>query len=368
MVQILTTIMKAIIFAGGVGTRLWPLSRRNSPKQFEKVIGERSTLQLAVARLVSDFNLKDLYISTNRRYVSQVREQLPEIPAENIFSEPESRDVGPAVGLAVAQLYKKYPHTPMVILWSDHVIKKVDLFKKILTLCAQIISKDTKKIIFISQKGRFASQNLGWIRYGDELFHRQGVSFYRFESFHYRPTLLEAKDFLKSGQYAWNIGYFVTTPAYLWSLYRRFQPQIFEGLDKIAKTIGTSVFDKTLDKIYPTFPKISFDNAILENIQSDDGMVVSQDLGWSDVGAWEALKEALQTSADKNVVQGKVMVEDSRDSLIYNYTDQLVVTIDLKGLLVVNTHDVVLICHKDSVPKIKKLVERLSKSENEHLV
>ena len=115
-------------------------------------------------------------------------------------------------------------------------------------------------------------------------------------------------------------------------------------------------------------PKISFDNAILEKIKKEDALVVTEDLGWSDVGAWEALKEALQSTPEQNVTQGKVLLTDCRDSLVYNYTNQMVVTIDLDGLLVINTHDVVLVCHKNSVPKIKKLVERLSKSENDHLV
>ena len=113
---------------------------------------------------------------------------------------------------------------------------------------------------------------------------------------------------------------------------------------------------------------MSFDNAILEHINKEDAYVISEDLGWSDIGAWEALKEALQTSPEQNVINGKVLLTDCRDSLVYNYTDKLVVTIDINGLLVINTHDVVLVCHKNSVPKIKKLVEKLSESENQHLV
>jgi len=115
-------------------------------------------------------------------------------------------------------------------------------------------------------------------------------------------------------------------------------------------------------------PKISFDNAILEKIESSNALVVSEDLGWSDVGTWEALKEALQTKPDQNVVQGKVLLTDCQDTLVYNYTDKLVVAIDLNGMLVINTHDVALICHKNSVPKIKKMVEKLADSENNHLI
>lgn len=360
--------MKAIVFAGGFGTRLWPLSRRRSPKQFEKVIGDKSTLQLSVERLLPDCKWEDIYVATSQRYIKNVVTQLSNLLPANIIGEPESRDVGPAVGLVTTILHKTHPDTPMVILWSDHLIRKVELFKKILTTCEQVIQKNKKRILFISQKPRFASQNLGWIRHGKTVLEQNGVTFFAFDSFYYRPTADLAEKFYKNGFYAWNLGYFVTTPSFLLSLYKTHQPEMFDGLKSIGQHIGKKTFQKILSDVYPKLPKLSFDNAILEKIRPEDALVISDDLGWSDIGAWEALKEALQTSPEKNVTQGKVLLTDCEDSLVYNYTNQLVVTIDLNGLLVINTHDVVLVCHKNSVPKIKKLVEKLSESENEHLV
>lgn len=360
--------MKAIIFAGGVGTRLWPLSRRKSPKQFEKVIGDKSTLQLAVERLLPDFSWNDMYIATGEQYESIVSEQLPEIPASHIITEPVSRDVGPAVGLVTAVLAKVSPKEPIAIVWSDHLVRKNELFRKILKSSGTMINKRPDKIIFISQKPRFASQNLGWIKFGKTIAKSEDVDLHSFEQFHYRPDLATAEKFYKNGNYAWNVGYFVTTPHFLWSLYEKFQPEMFDGLSKIHKAYKTKYFKKVVNEIYPHLAKISFDNAILEKIAPTDAYVISENLEWSDVGAWEALKEALQATPDQNVIQGKVLVTDCKDSLIYNYTDQMVVTIDLNGFLVINTHDVVLICHKNSVPKIKKLVENLAQSENDHLV
>ena len=359
--------MKAVIFAGGVGTRLWPLSRKKTPKQFEKIIDDKSTLQLTVERLRPDFSFEDIYIATGQQYGSLVKNQIPEIPQENIILEPEMRDVGPAVGLAVTVLSKTDPKAPFAILWSDHLIKNVELFKKVLKTASLELKSSPDKIIFLGQKPRFASQNLGWIEYGEKIKEKEGISFYQFKSWHYRPDLSSAAFYLKSGHHAWNPGYFVATPEFILKLYERFAPEIYRGLTKIKESLGKPQFPTVLKKVYSAFPKISFDNLILEQLAKDKAVVLLVDFGWSDVGAWEALKEALQKSPKENVVRGKVLTEATSDSLIYNYTDQLIAAIDVKGFLVVATPDAILICHKDSVPKVKKLVESLSGTEHEHL-
>lgn len=359
--------MKAIIFAGGVGTRLWPLSRKKSPKQFEKIVGNTSTLQLAAFRLQPDFSWKDVYVSTGGAYVSIVQDQLSELPPNHVIGEPSMRDVGPAVGLMSSLLMKETPDEPMVILWSDHLVKNEALFRKILRVAGNVVQEQPNRIVFVSQKPRFASENLGWIEYGKRVTMRDGLALYTFVDFQYRPDKETAKRYFESGHHAWNLGYFVTTPRFLWSQYERFTPEIHKGLSEIGETWHTGQFEETLNRIYPTLEKISFDNAILEKLDPSQALVISENIEWSDVGAWEALKEALQEAEDKNVTLGKVMTTDTHDSLVYNYTDQIVVTIDLDGILVVNTSDVVLVCNKNSVPKIKKFVESLSQSENDHL-
>ncbi len=359
--------MKAVIFAGGVGTRLWPLSRKKSPKQFEKIIGNQSTLQLAAGRLQPDFAWSDVFVSTGKAYVETVQGQLDKIPPDHVIGEPQMRDVGPAVGLITSLLVRDFPMEPMVILWSDHLVKKDALFRKILLTAGGIVKENPDKIVFVSQKPRFASENLGWIDYGKEVLTKDGLSFHSFVDFQYRPDGETAKRYFESGHHAWNLGYFVTTPQFLWKQYERFAPNVYAGLSRIADSWHTDKYEETLDAIYPTLEKISFDNAILEKLDPADALVISENIEWSDIGAWEALKEALQEAEDKNVTQGKVILTDTKDSLVYNYTDQMLVTIDVDELLVVNTNDVILVCKKTSVPKIKKLVESLHGTEHEHL-
>ncbi len=352
--------MKIVVFAGGVGTRLWPLSRKNSPKQFEKILGDKSTLQLAVHRLRPDFAFEDIYIATGKRYEKTVREQLPQIPSNNFIFEPAVRDVGPAVGMAMARIGKENPNTPIAILWSDHFVKKERRFREVLHFAEDLVKKNNNLLILIGQRARFANQNLGWIEFGEEVEEIRGTKVFKFKKLIYRPTLPEAQKFLESDNFAWNPGYFVTTPGFILSQFKKFAPSLYEGVIKIKD-------EKTLEEIYPTLEKISFDNAILEKIDPKSVSVVAADLGWSDVGAWEALKEALEKATDENVTKGKVLVNDSSDNLVFNYTDQLVVGIDLEKMLVINTDDVLLVCSKNSVPKIKKLVEKLENTPHEHL-
>ncbi len=359
--------MKIVIFAGGVGTRLWPLSRRRTPKQFEKLVGEKSTLQLAVDRVSSLVNPSDIFISSGIAYKEILYTQLPNVPRENFILEPQMRDVGAAVGLICAILAKISPDEPFFILWSDHLVKNEELFRTILKNIASLLEENKNKIVFMGQSSRFASENLGWIEMGDEIKKIGATPLYEFKSLHYRPNGAKASEFHKSEKYVWNPGYFGTTSGFLFSLYKKFAPEMYEILLKIQKSWGSPDFEITISQLYPNLEKISFDNLILEKINEEQGYVIAADLGWSDVGAWEALKEALSSEEKENVIKGNVLLEESSDNLVFNYKDQLVVGIDLSEMLVINTEDVILICPKKSVPKIKKLVESLEGTPNAHL-
>jgi len=360
--------MKAIIFAGGSGTRLWPLSRKKSPKQFEKIIGDKSTLQHAVERLMPEFKPEDIYLSTNIFYKDIVKEQLPFIPDENFLFEPEKKDVGPAIALASGILHKKCPNEPIAILWSDHLVKQVSLFKKVLKQSGQYILKNPNKIIFIGHKPRYASINLGYIHLGKREDAVDGVDLYKFEGFKYRPDEETAKQFFNSGKYAWNLGYFVTTPLFIYNAFKRLAPNIYYNTEQMLKDYGKPEYLTVLNENYGKVESISFDNAILENLEKEDALVVVEDIGWSDIGAWEALKEALEQHPYENVIRGKSYLDNVKDSLIYNYENKkLIVGIDLDENIIVNTNDVLLIAKKNSVPKIKKIVESFEGTEHEKL-
>lgn len=361
--------MRIILFAGGVGSRLWPLSRKETPKQFGKIIGDKTMLQIAVTKLLPDFRWEDIYISTGVNYSSQVKKQLPELPVSNILIEPQMRDVGPAVGLVTSIFEKIDPNEPIALLWgSDHLVREEALFRKVLKSAEKMILENFTKIVFLGQEPRFANQNVGYIEFGKTLKKIDGLSISEFTGFEYRPHLSMAEKWAKDGKHAWNLGYFVTTPGFLWQQFANFAPDLFAKLKIISDSAGTANYGKVLNEIYPTIEKISFDNAILEKLDHKYASVISINLGWSDIGAWEALKEALSANEEENVVRGNVLTENTKDTLIFNFTKQLVVGIDLNDLIIVNTSDAVLICPKESVPKVKKFVENLDKTDYKHLI
>ncbi|MBI4034899.1 MAG: mannose-1-phosphate guanylyltransferase [Candidatus Chisholmbacteria bacterium] len=356
--------MKAVIFAGGAGTRMWPVSRKSSPKQFEKIIGDKSTLQLAVERLRPEFDWSNIYIATGKEYSSLVRRQIPLLPQPNLIAEPEMRDVAAAVGYVAAIFAKTSPHEPFIILWSDHLVAQVEVFKKLITLGFDYVSHHQDKILFIGQKARFANQNVGWIATGKVINHLKQFNVHEFVSLHYRPTLQETRVFFHRPNFSWNPGYFIVTPKFLISLYQRFMPDMYRQLILLQKSYSTPNHLRQFQDIYPKLEKIHFDKAILERLDPQHAVVVSADLGWSDIGTWEALKEALQTHPSDNLTKGQVVTHQTQNSLIYNYTSQLVATLDLEGMLVIVTPDVIMVCPQESVPDIKKVIQELEATGN----
>lgn len=361
--------MKIVVFSGGVGTRMWPLSRKNSPKQFNNHVGSRSMFQLAIERLLPEISMEDIYVSTGKHYKDFVMSQIPKLSQENIILEPEMRDVGPAVGLLAATFARKFPGEAVAILWSDHFVKDVAQYKKLLISADNYALLHPNQIVFMGQKARFATANLGWINLGRKVDQDGSIDVYEFAGWHYRPPLDIAKHYFADGHHAWNPGYFVTTTSNLWELYEKYAPDMYKDLHKIQKAIGTPQYETVLNEIYPHLEKIHFDNVILERISFDRAIVLVTDFGWSDVGSFEQLKEALQESPLANVTQGNVLTLDTTDSLIYNVEDsKLVATVDLDDIVIVNTPDALLISKKSSVDKIKKIVEQLQNQKREELI
>ena len=353
--------MKIVIFAGGSGRRLWPISRQASPKQFEPIIGDKSTLQLAVERVEGAYGLENIFISTGERYVDIIARQLPGLPAANLIGEPTRRDLAAAVGLAMMHLSRvAAPDEPVAILWGDNYMNEVPTFVRLLAAAEQLVRQGEGKIIFMGETPRFANDNLGWLGLRGRAGTIGTTPYFHFGSLTYRPKLEQCREMFAHGTHVWNTGYFITTCDYVLSAYQQFQPEMWSGLQQIQAAIGQENYQETLKQVYPALPVASFDDAILTHLSPDDALVLHDHLGWSDPGSLYALKEAINPDTAANVTQGLTAVANSQDCLVYNYEGhKLVAVVGVEGMIVVNTPDALLVVHKDQVPLVKKMVDGL---------
>lgn len=357
--------MKIVIFAGGSGRRLWPISRQKSPKQFEPILGDKSTVQLAVDRVIDKYGPENIYISTNGKYLDIVRRQLPELPEENFIGEPARRDLAAAVGLAVTHLHAKYsPEEPFAILWGDNYMTERDTFRELLDSAETLILEDKAKIVFMGETPRFANNNLGWIGLGEQAGETNGRNYYEFESWIYRPSIERCQEMFAQGGYVWNTGYFVTTIGFVSQAYATHQPELWRQLQEIGRAIGSDDYEEFLHDIYPELLVESFDDAIVKKTNLNEALVLHGKMGWSDPGTLYALKEAINPNQDENVVKGLVEALQSKDCLLYNYEpDKLLAVAGLEGMIVINMEDAILVVHKDNIPLVKQLVNNITGSE-----
>jgi mannose-1-phosphate guanylyltransferase len=352
--------MKAIIFAGGAGTRLWPLSRKNSPKQFGKIFNGRSTLQLAVERIANFFSYDNIYISTNEQYVAAVKGQLPKIPVSNIIAEPEKRDVAPAVGFNLVKLRKEGYKGPIAILWADHLIKYPKQFLWALSEGERIVRKNPKQFAMIGEHPRYAESNLGWIKIGSKVKDK----LYQFEAWKYRPQPEECEEMYRSKKWVWNPGYWVVDLDFTLSLYEKYVPKMYQQLLVIEAALGTIKEAKTIRQVYPQLEETHFDNAIMEKIPPEYAVVLTPNMGWSDPGTLYALKEALTEKPADNLERGLVYNLDTLGSLVINEeANKILATVGLDGVIVVNTADAIVVVPKTQVGKIKDLVKKLGQNK-----
>lgn len=341
--------MNLVIFAGGTGTRLWPLSRKNSPKQFALLKGDTSTLQMAIDR-ISLFGLENVYISTNEKYADFIREQVPSVSADHVLTEPAKRDLAAAIGLTLLRLKKNGASGAMTILWADHFMERPEAFVAALKKGEKLVEENPEQFVFLGEKPRYANHTLGWIHIGDEVADGQRA----FVEWKYRPEVEVCKEMFASGEWLWNPGYFIFDIDYCILMYQKHQPEMFKKLQEMVDD------ESKLASEYETLESLSFDNAIVEHLVADQAVVLPVDLGWSDPGTLYALKEAFAPSTEENYLKGNVTTFETKDSFVYNEEDdKLVATIGLEGVCVVNTKDATLVVKKEDVPKIKELLKQL---------
>ena len=353
----------AVIMAGGQGERFWPKSRRNMPKQFLSFVDSgKSMIQLTVDRLLPIVDITDIFVVTNLNYFNLLKEQLPEIPEENILLEPVAKNTAAAIGFAAAVIKSKYDDAVMMILASDHLIKNEGLFLDTLLLASKV-AEDGENLLTIGITPTYPETGYGYINFGNSDDDHKGV--YEVKRFVEKPDLDKAKEYLNDGAYLWNSGMFVWRVSTILNQFEALMPNTYAGLVDIQKAFGTPNYQEVLLESFNAFEKKSIDYAIME--QAENIYTIPGNFGWDDVGNWLAISRINKTNDSGNYVQGQAITIDTNNSTIIG-DKRMIATVGIKDIIVVDTGDTILICNKNNTQEIKKVIEHLKISNHDELL
>jgi len=346
--------MIAVILAGGGGTRFWPLSRQNKPKQFLNLSGNDIMINDTILRYESVIPIRNTIIVTNRSQADMLEQVLlSQVPRENILKEPEARNTSACILYAAFHVRKKYGDAVMAVMPSDHYFTDIESFRNSLKDACRI-AETTDKLVTIGIKPLFPATGYGYIKFSRQSIPGFSGEVYEVSEFVEKPTLEKARKYLESGDYLWNSGMFIWKTSVIINSFERYLPRLYKSMLSLYEYIGTELEQEYLAKIYPSLQSISVDFGILE--RSDDVVVIPGDFGWNDVGSWDSLGAIFPTDKAGNIVKAKHIGINTSNSIIYG-NERLISTIDLDGLIIADTDDALLICPKSKAQEVKKLVE-----------
>lgn len=355
----------AVIMAGGIGSRFWPQSRKDNPKQFLEVFGESTLIQNTVARLQGLVPPERIYVVTHRRYVDQTREQLPAVPEENILAEPIARNTAPCIAFAAVKLLARDPDATMIVLPADHVIKKVDRFQAVLRVAIEKARKD-RTLVTIGINPTHPETGYGYIQFdGAGENGTDEPAAYPVKTFAEKPDIATAERFLDSGDFLWNSGMFVWRADTILDEMREHLAQAYEAFEPVSEAVGTPEEEQAVEDAYSQSPHISIDYGVME--RAEKVYVVPGSFGWSDIGDWRAVYELSEKNGHGNALHGNVIVHDSSRCLV-QADERLVVLVGIHDAVVVDTGDAVLICNRESAQQVKNVVDYLHAHQLEDYV
>jgi len=296
---------------------------------------------------------EDIYIAINEKHLKLTKSLAPQIPESNIIIEPDLRDTASCIGYAAAIIDKNHPDEVMAVIYADHLIQnKVEFAVKL--QAAEKVAQKHNTLNIIEVPALSPNTNYGYAKIGKSLETIDDSEIYELLHFEEKPSIDKAKQFVKDDSYLWNTGIYVWKAKTLLEKYQQYQPETFKVLQKIQNSLNTGKSHETISSLYPTLEKISIDYAIIEKVDPSEFRILKANLGWSDIGNFEAIYEELATS-DQNITRGDVKTLETSDSLIYADTDKPIKVIGLKDVVIVDTPEGLLVCDKNQAKRVKEI-------------
>lgn len=342
----------ALIMAGGKGTRFWPLSTEDKPKQFLKLIGDKTMIQMTVERILPIIPMDRIYICTGERYVDLIKEQVPNLSVENIIIEPEGRNTSPCITLSSLVIKRKYKDATMVVLPSDHLIENEDKFRDIILKANKYLDTNNKAIVTLGMSPTRPETGYGYIKYDNNT----NMEMLKVDRFVEKPDKETAEKYLKEGNYLWNGGMFLWKVNTILSEVKKYIPNTYEVLSEI-ENVSDENLQEVINSNYSKTDEISIDYAVLE--KSSDIYVVKSDIGWDDIGTWMAMERYREKDNYENIYDENTISIDSRNSLVIGNSDKQVIMIGVDNIATIVSDDGIYIVKKSLLENIKDFKEKI---------
>lgn len=349
------------IMAGGIGSRFWPYSRTDYPKQFLDILNTGKTLlQWTYERFAQFIPKENIYVVTHQQYTSKVAEQLEELPIENIVNEPSRKNTAPCIAYISHKISKQDPKACVICAPADHLIMDGPAFVSACLNALLFVQKDNA-LVTLGIKPTRPDTGYGYIQFETQ---QAADNVYKVKTFTEKPDVELARTFLKSGDFLWNAGIFVWNVKTILAAFKKYLPEIDELFEQGQAALNTPAEKEEIDRIYSQCTNISIDYGIME--KADNVYVIPSNFGWSDLGTWASAYENLDKDYLGNAVQGKnVMVVDATKCMIKAPQDKLVLVQGLDDFIIIDTNDVLLICKKENEQQIKEYVAEVKRNKGE---
>lgn len=351
----------AAIMAGGIGSRFWPVSRANYPKQFLDILNTgRTLIQATYDRFAKFIPVENIYIVTLEQYKALVQEQLPDVPKENILYEPSRKNTAPCIAYISYKLQQLNPSANLICAPADHIVTDDDEFKKICADALQFTSH-IKALVTLGIKPTHPNTGYGYIQFDQ---HSVSDNVYKVKTFTEKPDHELAMTFMASGDFLWNAGIFVWQVKNIIRAFEKHLPEIHEVFESEKAHFNTHAEKAAVERIYPQCVNISIDYGIME--KANNVYIIPASFGWSDLGTWASAYDNLEKDYLGNAVIGKnVMVFDAVNNIVHAEDRKLVLLEGLEDFVIVDTKDVLLICKKDKEQEIKEYVAEIKRNKGD---
>ncbi len=342
-----------VIMAGGVGSRFWPMSTSDRPKQFIDVLGTGQTLlQLTVRRFEGLVPAENVWVVTNRKYADTVHEQLTAMPEDHILCEPCRRNTAPCIAYVSWRIKSKNPKANIVVSPSDHVVLNTEEFRRVIKECLDFTA-DSDAIVTLGMKPNRPETGYGYIQADLSSNSLRNKEIFRVDSFREKPDLDTAQEYISQKNYFWNAGIFIWNVSTIVNAFRIYQPQMAKLFESMLPIYGTNQEQQEIDRLFPECENISVDYAIME--KAEEIFVCPADFGWSDLGTWGSLQQQLKRDLYGNACIGSdITLFESHDCIIHTVQEKKVVVQGLDGYIVAENDDTLLICKLSEEQRIKQ--------------